>query len=159
MKPSAFNKRFVQRSLFTALAAITFAACGSSGPTTPTVPTNCVVGGTEKEVTMPNGLKYADLLVCQGQAAKTGDSVSMHYTGWLSNGTEFDSSLKNGQPLKVVLGAGGVIKGWELGIPGMTVGSKRRLIIPPSLGYGARANGPIPANSTLVFDVQLVSIP
>ncbi len=108
---------------------------------------------------MPNGLKYADLLVCQGQEAKTGDTVSMHYTGWLSNGTEFDSSLKSGTPLKVVLGAGGVIKGWDLGIPGMKVGSKRRLIIPPSLGYGAQGSGPIPPNATLVFDVQLISIP
>jgi FKBP-type peptidyl-prolyl cis-trans isomerase len=150
---------FLQRALFAVFAAITFAACGNAAPSTPTIPANCVLGGPEKEITMPTGLKYADLLVCQGQEAKTGDSVSMHYTGWLTNGSEFDSSRKSGQPIHVVLGSGGVIRGWELGIPGMKVGSKRRLIIPPSLGYGPQGSGSIPPNATLVFDVELVSIP
>lgn len=98
------------------------------------------------------------LRVGSGEAAKSGDTVVVHYTGTLLNGTKFDSSLDKGEPFSFVLGAGRVIQGWEQGILGMQVGEKRKLTIPPSLAYGANAVGPIPANSTLVFEVELLEI-
>jgi FKBP-type peptidyl-prolyl cis-trans isomerase FkpA len=94
-----------------------------------------------------------------GAIAKTGDRVSVHYTGWLEDGTRFDSSRERQQPFQFVLGAGSVIRGWDEGVQGMRVGGRRRLLIPPELGYGAReVGGVIPANSTLVFEVELLSI-
>jgi FKBP-type peptidyl-prolyl cis-trans isomerase len=94
-----------------------------------------------------------------GDAAKNGDRVAVHYTGKLANGTEFDSSLKRNKPFEFVLGKGQVIKGWDQGIAGMKAGQKRKLIIPPALGYGESGSPPvIPPNATLHFDVELVSI-
>lgn len=94
-----------------------------------------------------------------GQAAKNGDTVVVHYTGTLSDGTKFDSSLDRGQSFSFVLGSGQVIQGWEQGILGMQVGEKIKLTIPPELAYGDRAvGGVIPANSTLVFEVELLEI-
>ena len=93
------------------------------------------------------------------EATKEGDAVSVHYTGTLVNGEKFDSSLDRGQPFEFVLGAGQVIKGWDQGILGMKIGEKRRLTIPPSLGYGSQAMGSkLPANSTLIFEVELLEI-
>ena len=113
----------------------------------------------KKENVMASGLKVEDLVVGDGPAAKAGDNLEMHYTGWLMNGTKFDSSLDRGQPFAFQLGAGQVIKGWDEGVAGMKVGGKRILIIPPALGYGARgAGGVIPPNATLKFEVQLVRI-
>ena len=105
-------------------------------------------------------LKIEDLVVGTGAAAKTGDTVVVNYTGWLENGTKFDSSYDSGrQPIEFVLGQGTVIPGWEQGIPGMQVGGKRRLTIPPDLAYGAAgASDTIPANATLIFEVELVQI-
>lgn len=106
-----------------------------------------------------SGLQYADTEEGSGREARSGDRVSVHYTGWLENGTKFDSSLDRGQPFEFVLGAGRVIRGWEEGVQGMREGGRRRLVIPPELGYGPRAvGGVIPANSTLVFEVQLLAI-
>ncbi len=103
-------------------------------------------------------LKIEDLVVGTGAAAKKGDTVSVQYTGWLENGTKFDSSV-GGAPIEFVLGAGKVIAGWEQGLVGMKVGGKRRLTIPPSLGYGASGAGDtIPPNATLIFEVELVAI-
>lgn len=100
-----------------------------------------------------------DLVVGTGQEAKSGNVITVHYTGWLEDGTEFDSSLRPGRdPLVITLGIGQVIKGWDEGIPGMKVGGKRRLTIPPRLGYGSRAVGSIPANSTLIFEVELLDV-
>ncbi len=97
--------------------------------------------------------------VGKGPAAKAGDKVKVHYTGTLTNGTEFDSSRTRNQPFEFTLGRGMVIKGWDQGVAGMKVGGKRKLTVPPSLGYGARAMGAkIPANSTLLFDVELLEI-
>jgi FKBP-type peptidyl-prolyl cis-trans isomerase FkpA len=88
-----------------------------------------------------------------------GKTVKVHYTGWLADGKEFDSSLDLGEPIQFVLGSGRVIPGWDEGVAGMKVGGKRQLRIPPELGYGARGAGPtIPPNATLIFDVQLVSV-
>ena len=94
-----------------------------------------------------------------GDRAEIGMSVSVHYTGKLEDGTVFDSSIPRGQPFTFTLGAGQVIKGWDLGVEGMTVGEKRNLVIPPHLGYGIRGAGAsIPPNATLIFDIELISI-
>lgn len=92
------------------------------------------------------------------KAVKNGDTISVHYTGRLLNGTKFDSSLDRGVPFEFTVGAGRVIQGWEQGFIGAKVGEKRTLTIPAELGYGSRATGSIPANSTLIFDVEVISI-
>jgi len=112
-----------------------------------------------EEITTPSGLKYVELAVGEGEAAKAGDRVQVHYTGWLLDGTKFDSSVDRGQPFPFLLGAGRVIRGWDEGVAGMKPGGKRKLVIPPDLGYGARgAAGVIPPNATLVFEVELLKI-
>lgn len=94
-----------------------------------------------------------------GAEAKAGNTVDVHYTGWLTNGTKFDSSLDRGRPFSFPIGAGRVIKGWDQGVAGMKVGEKRKLTIPPHLGYGASgAGGLIPPNATLVFEVELLAV-
>lgn len=94
-----------------------------------------------------------------GAEATSGQNVSVHYTGWLTDGTKFDSSVDRGRPFEFPLGAGRVIRGWEEGVEGMKIGEKRRLTIPPHLGYGARGAGAvIPPNATLVFEVELLGL-
>lgn len=116
-------------------------------------------GAGVSPVELPDGLEYIDLKVGHGAAAKSGEKVSVQYTGWLSDGHSFDSSWSRGQPFTFTLGKGQVIKGWDEGVPGLRVGGKRKLIIPPALGYGSQGQPPtIPANSTLTFEVTLVSI-
>ncbi len=106
-----------------------------------------------------SGLKYEDLEEGDGEMAVAGHRVSVHYTGWLLEGDKFDSSLDRNQPFDFTLGKGMVIRGWDEGVAGMRVGGKRRLTIPPQLGYGSRgAGGVIPPNATLVFDVELLAI-
>ncbi len=109
-------------------------------------------------VTTASGLKYEELEVGTGATAKSGDPVTVNYTGWLTDGTKFDSSLDRSTPFNFTLGAGGVIAGWDEGVQGMKVGGTRLLVIPPTLGYGTQAYASIPANSTLIFEVQLVGI-
>ena len=111
-------------------------------------------------VSLHNGLKYWDLKVGTGAEAKKGHKVKVHYTGWLlEQGTKFDSSLDRGEPFEFTLGAGQVIKGWDLGVAGMKVGGKRQLRIPPELGYGYQGNPPvIPQNAYLIFDVELLDV-
>jgi FKBP-type peptidyl-prolyl cis-trans isomerase len=112
-----------------------------------------------KPVTTASGLKYWDTKAGTGATAENGKTVRVHYTGWLTNGTKFDSSVDRGQPFSFTLGKGMVIKGWDQGVAGMKVGGKRRLEIPPDLGYGPRgAGGVIPPNATLIFDVELLEV-
>jgi FKBP-type peptidyl-prolyl cis-trans isomerase len=109
--------------------------------------------------TTDSGLKYAILKEGDGDEAKDGDLVQVHYTGWLeSDGKKFDSSLDRGQPFEFPLGQGQVIKGWDEGVKGMKVGEKRQLVIPAALGYGESGMGDIPPNATLVFDVELLGV-
>jgi len=109
--------------------------------------------------TTSSGLQYDDVKEGQGTAAKSGDRVTVHYTGWLSDGKKFDSSLDRKQPFQFVLGKGMVIKGWDEGVAGMKPGGKRKLIIPGDLAYGARGYSTIiPANAELTFDVELLSV-
>ena len=104
-------------------------------------------------------LVIEDLVAGEGAEAVTGKRVTVHYTGWLTNGTKFDSSKDRNDPFVFPLGAGHVIKGWDQGVAGMKVGGKRKLTIPPELGYGARgAGGVIPPNATLVFEVELLAV-
>jgi FKBP-type peptidyl-prolyl cis-trans isomerase len=125
------------------------------------VPT--VVRAESGETTLTaSGLKYTDVKTGTGESPKVGQTVKVHYTGWLylnsAKGKKFDSSKDRGEPFEFPLGMGQVIKGWDEGVETMKVGGKRTLIIPPDLGYGARNMGPIPANSTLIFDVELLGV-
>src|ERR1700681_4211278 len=125
------------------------AKSAASGPTK-------VTGAPTKTA---SGLEYWDIKVGTGAVAQTGKQVKVDYTGWLTNGKKFDSSVGTGRPFDFILGAGQVIKGWDEGVVGMKVGGKRQLRIPPDLAYGAAGHpGAIPPNSTLIFDVQLVDV-
>jgi FKBP-type peptidyl-prolyl cis-trans isomerase len=120
------------------------------------VPTKVTGDGVKTE----SGLQYWDIVVGTGAVAKEGDRVRVHYTGWLTTGKKFDSSLDWGRPFTFALGNGEVIRGWDEGIEGMKVGGKRQLHIPPELGYGdgGSPDGSIPPNAPLIFDVQLLSV-
>ncbi|MGA8439655.1 MAG: FKBP-type peptidyl-prolyl cis-trans isomerase [Candidatus Sulfotelmatobacter sp.] len=122
--------------------------------------TNAPAKVTGDGVKTPSGLTYWDIRVGNGEVAKEGSRVRVHYTGWLTNGKKFDSSVDAGKPFDFTIGNGEVIKGWEEGVAGMRVGGKRQLRIPPNLGYGAEGTpgGPIPPNATLIFDVQLLGV-
>ena len=110
-------------------------------------------------VTTKSGLQYEDLQEGTGQAAKAGDTVEVHYTGWLKDGTKFDSSHDRRRPFSFQLGAGRVIQGWDEGVAGMKIGGKRKLVIPSALGYGSRgAGGVIPPDAELTFEVELLGI-
>jgi len=114
---------------------------------------------TGKPVATADGLKYWDTKVGTGATATAGHKVKVHYTGWLTNGKKFDSSVDRKEPFEFQLGGGQVIKGWDEGVAGMKVGGKRRLEIPSELGYGSRgAGGVIPPNATLIFDVELLEV-
>lgn len=145
------------RTFFKTVAAATLAAAAGLA----TAPT---VVRAEPETTLTaSGLKYIDTKPGKGATPKIGETAVMHYTGWLyvngAKGKKFDSSRDRGEPFEFRLGTGQVIKGWDEGIETMKVGGKRTLIIPPELGYGARAMGSaIPANSWLIFDVELVGV-
>ncbi len=138
-----------------------FAGCGgSSAPVaTPVTPSGNLPGAPIKgeAVKMADGLQYYILDPGDGLSAKSGQTVTVNYTGWLLDGTKFDSSLDRHETFSFPLGAGQVVRGWDEGVAGMRVGEKRKLVIPAALGYGASgAGGVIPPNATLVFDVSLV---
>lgn len=156
-------------SIALAASLVLVVACGSSNKetTTPSVSpkaTATQAGGGPPPVSAQatvtaSGLKMIDIKIGSGDEAQKGKTVSVHYTGWLADGTKFDSSLDRGQPLSFVLGAGQMIPGFDEGVAGMRVGGERRLIIPPNLAYGAQGRPPqIPANAELTFDIQLVSV-
>ncbi len=135
--------------IFAAFTAVTVARADNSAPSKT----------AGKAQTTKSGLKYWDLKKGSGAIAKAGDQVKVHYTGWLTDGKKFDSSVDRGEPFAFKLGAGMVIKGWDEGVAGMKVGGKRQLRIPSELGYGARgAGGAIPPNAELVFDVELLGV-
>ena len=117
------------------------------------------VSCSKEKQTMSNGLQIEDIKIGEGQEVEKFNIVTVNYTGLLEDGTKFDSSLNPGRtPFRFTVGAGQVIKGWDEGLIGMKVGGKRKLTIPPELGYGSRDNGPIPANSTLIFEIDLLGI-
>jgi FKBP-type peptidyl-prolyl isomerase-like protein len=117
-------------------------------------------GGTSGEVTTASGLRYVELQEGTGPTPQTGQRVAVHYTGTLESGTKFDSSRDPGKkPLEFVIGGPGMIKGFDEGVRSMKVGGKRKLIVPPRIGYGSAGNPPtVPPNATLVFEVELLSI-
>ena len=113
----------------------------------------------EELTTTPSGLQYRDIEVGTGEVAQNGQTASVHYTGWLLDGTKFDSSVDRGVPLEFRIGAGMVIQGWDEGVACMNVGGRRELVIPPQLAYGDRgAGGVIPPGATLKFEVELVGL-
>jgi peptidylprolyl isomerase len=141
---------------FALAAALTgaFAAC---------VPTTAMAQAVGKTITTPSGLQMTDSKIGTGATPRPGQMCVMHYTGWLyqdgAKGKKFDSSVDRGTPFEFPIGKGQVIGGWEEGVATMKVGGKRTLIIPPSLGYGARgAGGVIPPNATLIFEVELLDV-
>ncbi|MGB9366981.1 MAG: FKBP-type peptidyl-prolyl cis-trans isomerase [Xanthobacteraceae bacterium] len=139
---------------FTLAAALALAAGAAASPT---------LAQTGQTMTTPSGLQITDTKVGTGATPKTGQTCVMHYTGWLyengAKGKKFDSSVDRGEPFDFPIGTGRVIKGWDEGVASMKVGGKRTLIIPASLGYGARgAGGVIPPNATLIFEVELLGV-
>jgi len=135
------------------------AGCGGTSSSAPPPPPAPSVQAAADAVTLPSGLQLIDLREGTGVVPQRGQTVAVHYTGWLSDGTKFDSSRDRGQPLRFTLGVGQVITGWDEGVSTMRVGGRRQLIIPPHLGYGRRGAPPrIPADATLIFDVELLAI-
>lgn len=129
--------------------------------TTPATPDTAAApaAGMEGMTTTSSGLKYVDLVAGTGATPQAGQTVSVNYTGWLQNGTKFDSSYDRGQPISFQLGQGQVIQGWDEGLSTMKVGGKRRLVIPPNLAYGAQGRPPvIPPNAELTFEVELMDV-
>src|SRR5262245_59526298 len=167
----ARKERSMNRTMLMLVAALCVAAVGCKSTqqtsSTSSQSTSMAAGGTTTEAKaatggkvhkLASGLQYEDLVVGSGTMAEPGMHVSVHYTGWLTNGTEFDSSRNTGQPLKFQLGTKSVIAGWDEGIKGMRIGGKRKLTIPPDMGYGKEGYGPIPPNATLLFDVELIDV-
>jgi FKBP-type peptidyl-prolyl cis-trans isomerase len=141
------------------LPILVMALCGLSHPPSSRAGDPTQDKKEPKVITTKSGLKYIDEKEGTGAEAKKGDTVDVHYTGWLKDGKKFDSSKDRGRPLSFKLGEGRVIKGWEEGISGMKVGGKRKLIIPPDLAYGEKGfPGAIPPNAELTFEVELVGI-
>jgi FKBP-type peptidyl-prolyl cis-trans isomerase len=142
------------------IAATAFLVYYTSRPSQPEAnPAAAGLPDTTNLTTTATGLQYKDLVLGNGAEAQPGNTVSVHYTGWLTDGTKFDSSLDRGQPFEFPLGARRVIAGWDEGVAGMQIGGKRILVIPSNLGYGsAGAGGVIPPNATLIFEVELLDV-
>ena len=140
------------------LLAVTLIGCGAEEQPWEVPDAPAQISDWDYTIT-PSGLKHHDLKVGSGPSPQKGQNVEVHYTGWLTNGKMFDSSVAKGRTFTFELGVGGVIKGWDEGVATMQVGGVRQLVIPPDLGYGSSAIGTvIPANSTLVFQVELLEI-
>ena len=155
------TRRHVPGALLAAALSLTLVPLAAGGPTRTAQSSGQDNGATGKvkEVVTKSGLRYADLAVGSGEEARPGRIVDVDYIGWLEDGTRFDSSKDRNKPLTFRIGIDEVIQGWHEGIAGMREGGKRRLVIPPDLGYGKRgAGGVIPPNATLVFEVELVAV-
>jgi FKBP-type peptidyl-prolyl cis-trans isomerase len=154
------TKNAIVRLLVLGLAPLLCAQTPAHRPTHPVRPnTNAPTKVTGEGVKTASGLRYWDIKVGTGEVAKDGSHVKVHYTGWLTTGKKFDSSVDAHQPFDFAIGKGDVIKGWDEGVTGMKVGGKRQLRIPPELAYGAEGHPPqIPHNATLIFDVQLLAV-
>jgi len=140
------------------LAVVVMAAAVSACSKSPAPGASAPAAQPADAVTAPNGLVTQVLKPGTGEVAKKGDKVQVHYVGTFPDGKKFDSSRDRGEPFAFRLGAGMVIPGWDIGVEGMKEGELRKLTIPPGLGYGSSQVGPIPANSTLVFEVELVDV-
>ncbi len=132
------------------------ASMDAAAPTTESTATN--PSNAQSSPAAEPKVEMEDLVVGKGTEAVSGKTITVHYTGTLKDGTKFDSSVDRKEPFTFSLGAGQVIKGWDQGVAGMKVGGKRKLTIPPELGYGANTVGAIPANSTLIFEVELLEV-
>lgn len=147
-----------QTSLFVALVAAFCLVAGVTAAAPETDRGRDGRTGPAKTVTTPSGLQYIDHVVGAGATASNGNTVRIHYVGTLKDGTKFDSTHDRQRPFEFKLGAKRVIKGFDEGVLGMKVGGKRRVTIPPHLGYGKRARGKIPANAVLIFELELLAI-
>jgi FKBP-type peptidyl-prolyl cis-trans isomerase len=159
MWEASMMKYLAAMAVILALTAV-FVLAQSATRKSATPNTNAPSKVTGDGVKTPSGLVYWDIRVGNGEVAKEGSHVRVHYTGWLTSGKKFDSSVDAGKPFDFTIGNGEVINGWEEGVAGMRVGGKRQLRIPPDLGYGADGtpDGPIPPNATLIFDVHLLGV-
>ncbi|MFZ0760467.1 MAG: FKBP-type peptidyl-prolyl cis-trans isomerase [Candidatus Sulfotelmatobacter sp.] len=153
------TKYFAATGIILALAT-SFAVAQSATRKSTTPNTNAPTKVTGEGVKTPSGLIYWDIRVGNGEVAKEGSHVRVHYTGWLTTGKKFDSSVDAGKPFDFTIGNGEVIRGWEEGVTGMRVGGKRQLRIPPDLAYGTAGtpDGSIPPNATLIFDIKLLGV-
>jgi FKBP-type peptidyl-prolyl cis-trans isomerase len=151
-------KYFAAIAVILAMTAVFAFAQGGTGKST-AASTNAPTKVTGDGVKTDSGLQYWNIRVGNGEMAKEGSHVRVHYTGWLTTGKKFDSSVDAGTPFDFTIGNGEVIKGWEEGVAGMKVGGKRQLRIPPALGYGAEGSPPdIPPNAILIFDIKLLGV-
>jgi FKBP-type peptidyl-prolyl cis-trans isomerase len=152
------QQRFALNLALFALLAAASGCGGENKPSTSSTPsTSSPMKVTGQPTTTASGLQYWDIVVGTGATASPGNTVKVHYSGFLTTGAKFDSSRDRGEPFLFPLGAGQVIKGWDEGVAGMKVGGQRQLRIPPQLGYGAAgAGGVIPPNAILIFDVELL---
>jgi FKBP-type peptidyl-prolyl cis-trans isomerase len=164
MLPSLVRPVLVRRLAAAALAIAALAACRdvtvpledpAATSYAPSLNVNLSAPGV---VRTASGLYYQDVAVGSGEVADSGKTIRVYYAGWLTNGRQFDGNRDDARPRDFVLGVGALIRGWDEGLRGMRVGGRRRLIVPPALGYGARTSGQIPAGSVLVFEIDLIGI-